>query len=186
MSNRGLLLAVALLVSSSACSDSDPLPTGHYEASGVLTNVPISSLTGWTQCYLDTYATVGTTLAADITAACTKPFILLGCRPVGAPELTVAAMGPRADVFFVTGNAYALPDATHAANGVAWYFDTAFSMGFAQEGDPVNLNSCDVATTPNSNLRLCWHTEGYGGFRCGAQTWLNSSTAWERLVFQAD
>lgn len=151
----------------------------------VVTNLPIASLTGWSQCFLGLYNVVGDNLTTDIPAACTKPKILVGCRPTAADTLTVAAMAPRADVFFVTGNASS-PGVTHAANGVAWYFDDNWSMGFARAGDAVTLNECDVNTATNSNLRLCWHTVAAGGYRCGATTGLNASTAWERIVFHAD
>ena len=37
-------------------------------------------------------------------------------------------------------------------------------------------------------MRLCWHTSGgnmYGGYRCGSNSGLNVSTAFERVVFQS-
>jgi len=161
--------------------------SGSLSFGGVVKNLPISSLTGWSQCFLQLYNVAGGTLNTDIPAACTKANILVGCRATGAATLTLAAMAPRADVFFVTGNVSS-PGVTHLANGVAWYFDDNYSMGFAKGGDAVTLSECDVATTPNSDLRLCWHTlnTAVGGYRCGATTGLNSSTAWERIVFHAD
>ncbi len=155
--------------------------------SGVGTGLAISDLGSWSQCFLGLYNVPGGTLTTDIPAACTKANILVACRQTGASTLTVAAMGPRADVFFVTGNTSS-PGVTHSANGVGWYFDDNWSMGFAKAGDAVTLSQCDVASTPNSDLRLCWHTlsTAVGGYRCGATTGLNSSTAWERIVFNAD
>jgi hypothetical protein len=153
-----------------------------YTFSGVASDVPVGSLSGWTQCYVGPYdATVS---LATLLAQCDQANLLMACRETGSATLTLAAHAPRADVTFDTGAA----NVTHAANGVGWYYSTNWSWGFAVAGDAVDRDSCDVLSQPNGDKRMCWHTGSgnlSGGYRCGTATGLNASTAYERLVFQA-
>ena len=69
-----------------------------------------------------------------------------------------------------------------------------FNTMTAPPADTVTRGQCDTEIDIDSNLRMCWHDgisgaptgELYGGYRCGATVGLNSSTAWERVVYQAD
>src|SRR5829696_906434 len=97
----GVGVAAALLLAMSERS---------FAFSGVQTNVPASSLSGWSVCYSDTYANGSTTLA-DILAACDAPNLLLACRPVGSPDFTVVAHAPRNDVLTDTGTSNVPHDA---------------------------------------------------------------------------
>lgn len=158
-------------------------PAKSFAFSGVVNDLHVTALSGWTQCYLDTYNNTGLT-AAGVLAACTGDNLMLACRPTGSGVLTVAAHAPRADVTFDTGG----NDTPHNANGVGWYFNDDFSWGFAAEGDSIDLNICDISST-NGGSRLCWHTQQsppLGGWRCGTNTNLNSSPSFERVVYQAD
>jgi len=113
---------------------------------------------------------------------CTGSKLLIGCRPVGATTFTLLAMGERDDVIFDVGIGQA---ATHEANGVAWYFNSGYSWGFALGGDTVQRNSCDVANT-NPQYRMCWHTSGdaiSSGYRCGNNYPWNE---YERVIMHAD
>ncbi|MSP60121.1 MAG: hypothetical protein EXR72_07225 [Myxococcales bacterium] len=162
-----------------------------YSFTGVKQSLAIANLTGWTQCHVNTYAANAS--VATILQKCGGNYLLLGCRQAGSATLTLAAMAPRADVIFDTGANNTT--ATHLANGVAWYFSSSHSWGFAPSGDKVNLNSCDNygvgnVVDPNGHgpLRMCWHTAGgslNSGYRCGA-TDLNGSNIWERLVYTAN
>jgi hypothetical protein len=156
----------------------------RYTFSGVRTALPIATLVGWTECYRDLYSNTTTTLAATIQSMCTKANLVVACRAKDATVLDVAATAPRADVFFDTGTT----NTTHIANGVGWYFNGNWSMGYAPAGDGVNRNQCDTLTTPDTGLRLCWHTlnTNGSGYRCGAAVALNGSSAYERLVYHAD
>lgn len=160
-----------------------------YTFSGPLANVPIASLTGWSQCYLDLYSN-GSTSLATIQAACSQANILVGCRLTGSNTLAVAAHAPRTDVFFDTGNG----NVAHNANGSGWYYTSSLSWGFAPQGSPLNRNSCDVtdsASYPGGGasdgaLRLCWHTNGgtlMAGWRCGKPDFLGGN--YERVIYQA-
>jgi len=158
-------------------------PTKGSAFTGVQTDVAVSALTGWTQCYLDTYDNTGLT-TAGVLAACTKDNLMLACRPTGSGVLTVAAHAARADVTFDTGET----NVPNVANGVAWYFGDDFAWGFADGGDSIELNTCDISTD-NAEKRLCWHTQqspGLGGWRCGATTNLNTLPTFERVVYEAD
>jgi hypothetical protein len=152
-----------------------------YYPSGPQQNVAVSTVTGggWTQCYIDTYNTAGTTLESGITSNCTGDYLLLAARPTNGATITLLAAAPRADVLFATSGNNA-----HNANGTDWYFRTAFSMGFTNPNTGLNLNSCDFN---NSGwYRLCWHLGGsYGGYRIGDSVGLNGDTTNQRIVYQA-
>ncbi len=155
----------------------------RFSFSGILQNVNLAATTvGWTECYRDLYGNNNLALANSITTACTKANIMLACRQTGSATLTLAANAPRTDVFFDTG---ANNNVVHNANGVGWYFNNNYSMGFAPLGAAVQRNSADVLA---GATRLSWHTHNFfgGGYRCGDTTGLNNSNAWERIVYQAD
>jgi len=160
-----------------------------FTFSGVMQNVPVASLTGWTQCYTEVYAQ-NTTSIADLRKACSGSLLMMACRTQGSSTLQIAAYAPRADVFFDTG----VGNDTHQANGVGWYFSGSRSWGFAPAGDDVLRDSCDTrdstisAVGTDGDLRLCWHTGGdflQGGWRCGRNDNLNASYLYERVLFQA-
>jgi hypothetical protein len=176
-----------------ACAGGAPCVNGScqqsqlYTFSGVQNNVPIAQLTGWSQCYIDTYANSSTSLST-ILAACSQSKLLLGCRTTGSSTLLVAANAPRVDVIFDTGTS----NTPHNANGVGWYYNSSYSWGFAPQGDVITRNSCDTQDSilspgVNGGLRLCWHT-GNGlintGWRCGMAADIFQSSH-ERLIFQA-
>jgi len=141
----------------------------------------VTSLTGWSLCYSDTYNVNMQGTIATIQSQCTGSKILMACRPNNASTLTLLAWGARTDVFFDTG---AGQNQGHVAGPVVWYYDPNWSWGFASAGDTLMLNECD---TNSGADRLCWHLYmGVGGYRCGATTDLNSSPAWDRLIYQAN
>jgi hypothetical protein len=161
--------------------------TTLYTFTGVQTNVPLTSLAGWTQCLSDDYGTT-LPLTSTILAGCPGSHLLLGCMSTGATALTIAAMGLTSDVTFVTGNNAMGQNHVHTANGVEWYFDNNWAWGYAPAGDAVNLYECDTAGVPDNGLRLCWHTlPNVGGYRCGAASGLNGPavTGWTRVVYSA-
>lgn len=143
----------------------------------------ILSSAGWIECFNSTYALVlNKNAVADVLARCNKSKLLLACRPMTAPNYTLAAMGLRTDVLFNCSNNNTC---THVANGVGWYFSDTYSWGFVSGTDAVSRSSCDTASI-NPIYRLCWHTGSSGGFRCGSTTSLNSATTWQRSVWHAD
>lgn len=158
---------------------------------GVAQNVMPQSLTGWSLCYSEAYGQSALTSLDSIRMACTGSLLMMACRPVGKEALQLAAYAPRADVLFDTGHG----DDPHVANGVGWYFSSSQSWGFAPAGDIITRDSCDTqdsgveSTGVDGELRLCWHTgDNYvkGGWRCGRDENLNTSTGFERLLFQAE
>lgn len=154
-----------------------------YTFQGIRTNLPISSLNGWTECYRRSYADMSAH-PENMVNACTGSKIMLACRATGSNTLTVAAFANREDVFFNTGDG---GNVVHTANGVDWYFSYNYSMGFAPVGQGVQRSSADVQNT-SSNDRLSWHThDSYtGGFRCGSSAWLNNNSEWEKVIYQAN
>jgi hypothetical protein len=152
---------------------------GYYPA-GPRTEVPKSQLEGWQLCFSGLYNQ--TASLATVLAACDGSHLMLAAGPTGGSTLTVLAAAPRADVIFDTGTG----NTPHDANGSGWYYNGSFSWGFAKQGDPIDRSPCDTQST-NPELRLCWHTSGgqlTGGWRAGANTGLNSSTAFTRYIYQ--
>ena len=169
---------------SGPAGNSGPPPVPTYFPTGPQTNVPTSALVGWTQCYQDLYDVNLNTVVSTIQANCNQGHILMACGPVGSSTYELLAAGARADVFTETGNGNA--STTHIANGVGWYFDPSWSWGFVPAGDTPTLDECDTNTTTDDGLRLCWHTiSASGGYRCGSDISLNTSTAFARYVFQS-
>ncbi|MBI2378770.1 MAG: DUF4215 domain-containing protein [Deltaproteobacteria bacterium] len=178
-------------VCGNVCSDptpgcSDGACTTSFTFSGILNDVPVSSLAGWTQCFSESYGNWGTPLET-IAGSCPGSQWLLGCRMQGAELLLVAANAPREDVMFDTGTGN-LP---HDANGVGWYFSPSWSWGFAPQGAPISRNSCDTFESweggPTANQRLCLHTKDgilADGWRCGAA--FGIGPGFERVIFQAN
>jgi LruC domain-containing protein len=165
-----------------------------YSAHGVVNDLPLSSLVGWSLCHAGLYSQFGTSLT-NIRASCDKPNLLLACRRVGSAELKVAAQAHRSDVFFDTG----IGNTPHNANGVGWYYSPNWSWGFAPEGAAILRLSCDIngsgwmgresAENNAWNQRLCWHTflnAVQGGWRCGDAVGLSGYSEYERLIFEAD
>ncbi len=161
-----------------------------YSFSGVQNNVPIASLLGWSQCYVDSYGASGTPLST-ILSQCSKAKLLMGCRTTGSQTLTVAANAPRLDVIFETGSG----QTPHNANGVGWYYTGSYSWGFAPQGSILNRNSCDIIDSQSypgggatdGAQRICWHTSGNAlstGWRCGKPDFLGAG--YERILFHAD
>jgi len=110
--------------------------------------------------------------------ACGGDVIALACRENGSDSFNVVAMGNRAEV--LTPGAQQ-PGGLHEHNGTQWYFANNHSIGFIPVGEGISGGPCDVTAGPN---RLCWHTQGSGGYRCGATTGLNNNANWERVVLQ--
>ncbi len=152
-------------------------------AEGPQVDVPEDMVGGWETCFTDTYADYSQGLTNTILGQdCTGTKLLIGCRPVGATNFTLLAMGEREDVIFDVGQG---EGSTHEANGVAWYYSNEWSWGFALAGDIVQRWSCDVAEG-NNQYRMCWHTGGDAlneGYRCGDQYPWND---YERVIMHAE
>jgi hypothetical protein len=120
----------------------------------------------------------------DILAACDGEILMMGCRPEGAEDLTLAAMGERAVVLTDLGDERA-PGNLH--NGANWYFARSWSWGFAPPDAGLHRETCDVAAD-NVDRRMCWHTAGgtlNGGYRCGARLPVGVPR-YERLIYHRD
>lgn len=190
---------VGVGVFASAASAAPPPPYYPY---GPQQNVPVSTVTssGWTQCFIDTYAGDLHAALPGLLSSCTEDYLMLAGRPTGSSSLTLLAAAPRGDVLFDTGPTCpvdcSFPSATHTANGSAWYFhddDGRFdgSWGFAAAGDPVANYQCDVGDIfhgyGDSTNRLCWHLlHGFGGLRLGSLTFLTGDSGYERLVLESN
>ena len=135
----------------------------RYDASGPQLDVPEVDLIGWEACYVGDINLAAP--LAVIMGACTGSELMLACRDAGSDSFSLLAHAPRADVLFDTGG----NSTPHDANGTGWYYNDNWSWGFAPEGEPINLNSCDVEGAGNED-RLCWHTSAANltpGYRCG-------------------
>lgn len=156
--------------------------TSLYRFSGIVQNLPVASLSGWTQCFSAPYGNRNA-YSGNMQAACTGSKIMLACRATGSSTLQLAAYANRSEVFLDTGVG---GNTVHTANGVDWYYSPNYSMGFVPVGAGVRRNSADILSTFN-NQRLSWHTHSWHpqGYRCGA-TRTNSSMTLEKVIFQAN
>ncbi len=139
---------------------------------------------GWRVCFTGLYGQSGESIDA-LLAGCGGGQMLIGCRPVGANALTLAAEGLRPEVIRNVGNA---SGAFNPHNGVAFYYDPTHSWGFAPLGEPLQRTSCDTQITLPEQ-RMCWHAGGAnvleGGYRCGGN-FLNGDNNWQRQVYTRD
>jgi hypothetical protein len=81
---------------------------------------------------------------AQVIEACSEDILMLGCRPAGNENLTLAAMGERA---FVLADQAQNRNPVNLHNEVNWYFSDRWSWGFAPPGEAVSRNSCDTGNT---------------------------------------
>lgn len=139
---------------------------------------------GFSVCYNEYYGSVLGATAQTVKTPCTQDILLVACRQTDSNLLTAAAMALNAEVFFDSGSGVS---DSHVSNGTQWYYSANLSFGFAGAGDPLTRQACDTNSV-NPENRLCWHTSdvGSGGYRCGANTSLNSSSAWQKVVYQRD
>jgi hypothetical protein len=170
---RTLGLAAALVAS--------PAAAVTYLPVGPQLNVAVSTVTGggWTQCFSATMAVSFGTSAATTLAGCTGDRLLVAGRETGSSTFLVLAQALKTDVLFNTGAAN--NGVTNIANGTGWYNADNWSFGFAPAGEAVTKFECDT----NSGLgRLCIHTlAGVGGYRINNNLGLNSSSAFEKVIF---
>ncbi|MEE2787111.1 MAG: MopE-related protein [Myxococcota bacterium] len=148
---------------------------------GVRTNVPVETLAdaGFEPCFSTPYNSANHRVEAMIDS-CHQDEWVVACRRVDAVDYLVAATGLRVEILTDVGQEIA---AVHAHNGVDWYFNDDYSMGYAASGTPVERRRCDMGNEA-AEQRLCWHTTNgllTSGYRCGAHV-LNMSGAWERIV----
>ncbi len=94
---------------------------------------------------------------------------------------TVAAGGQRSVVFAVTPR-----DTPTLENGSYFYLTANKSIGFAPNStiNQVNADVENICDAGNGDLRLSWHLSGFGGWRAGCSTGLNSSPQ-PRAVYQS-
>ena len=175
-----LLAAVATAAFTSSASAATYIPVGPQ------TNVEVATVTGggWSECYSSTYGSTGQSVASILKGCNNGDSLMLAAREIGSDTFLVLAQALRADVLFDTGRS----NVTHNANGTEWYFSDNYSWGFAPGGETVTRNSCDT-TNRGSGDRLCWHTRAgniNGGWRAGSNTGLNSSDAFERVIYTAN
>ncbi|MCB9547808.1 MAG: hypothetical protein H6706_18455 [Myxococcales bacterium] len=148
--------------------------------SGVRTNVPTGDVVGWQECHRSLYGQSGLSMA-QVQQQCNGDQIMYGCQQNGAATWQVLAQGARAAVFRDTGNG----NNPTIDNNVAWYFSTAWSLGFAPVGQAISRNSCDTQNGL-AEQRICWHSSGgnmNGGWRCGANTGLNGNNGYTRVIW---
>jgi hypothetical protein len=154
-----------------------------YLFSGILSNVSVSTLAGWTKCYSESFG-MSSTSTSSLKSSCSKNRVLLSCRTASNPNvLLLAAYADRSAVFNTsTANGNSMVN----SNNVGWYYGDSYSMGFAPAGATISRNSCDTAS---GSQHMCWHTSSNtisGGYRCGDATGLNGSSDYVREAFHAD
>ena len=184
--------AVAGVAQAEVCDGIDNDCNGAVDDSGVCIPVGVQqnldaaqvAAAGWQVCHSSRYSQAGFGLA-EVQAACQGMYVMMACRPVGAPAYALAAAGEYGAVFLDVG---AGEGASHLHNGVQWYYSPSWSWGFAPGGFGVNRFSCDYNDGGQvaPELRMCVHTSGNAidqGYRCGAND-LNFAPDWERVILR--
>ena len=154
-----------------------------YFPYGPQTNVNEERVTsgGWTECHSESMTVHQSPSSLDaIMRRCSKSNLIMGCRKVGSPTITLLAAAPDGkEALKVTGASGQI------INGSKWYRATGSSYGFAHERSSVRLSSADPGTE-KAEMRLSYHISGSGGYRCGSTKSLNNNNGWERLYYHAD
>lgn len=156
---------------------------------GVKTNVSRATIeaAGWIACYEQTYGEPTNTTTQNLRDACRGRgvFLLVGCVENATPDNVIAAAADLEDVVLPTAD-----DVHHTyregEGNVSWYLVFGKSFGFFETGDGVSQNSADTATGSFPAHRLSWHAHegsGVGGYRCGAQKYLNGSATWTKIIW---
>lgn len=154
---------------------------------GIKTGLAKSVLVGWAPCYVASYSDE-TTTAATLLVQCAKAKLFIACGKKLDLTFQIGAFGDRAQIFKSTGDGNTTSVTNH--NDVDFYYSPAKSMGFAQAGSGVNLNTCDTGSgaTPS---RMCWHMAAQkfsAGYRCGDWTGNVPTTDndYQRYIYQRD
>ncbi|KAL9641419.1 hypothetical protein ABK040_013348 [Willaertia magna] len=145
-----------------------------FYVSGVVENVQIGKLKGWTLFYHKPYH--HPTTEVDLQPA-KGTRILVGARHKNSNSLALCAMGRKEKVLKET-----FENETTKENGCYFYHWKNHSFGFS-DTNVVQLGTADLST--DSKLKLSWHLTGRGGYRCGLLTSLNESKEWEKMLFYA-
>ena len=146
-------------------------------------DVPVTSVTsgGWRECFKQAYRdSFDSNIVTSIMESyCKGSDIMLACRKENFASIQLLAWAPRSCVF--TNTTGTSGSVTTNCQGTEWYFSKSYSWGFAAGGDTVSKSSCDKASSGSPNKRLCFHTDGSTGYRCGNT---GSSSSYELLIFQ--
>ena len=154
-------------------------PESQLAFEGVRTAIPVDELTelGFESCFSTAYNSVIQGLDA-IFERCRFDEWVLACRPNGAANYTVAATGLKAEILTDLGNELGV----HTHNGVDWYYNDSYSMGFAAQGTGVRRTSCDTLDVESENCAGIQSNGFSGGYRCGDTKALNGNADWERVI----
>ena len=170
---------------------------------GTHTNLTVSSLAGWKECYRSTYDIPFN--ISVLKTSCNGSQLLVACRSVDNQNiLTLAGIGQKEDVLHPC-----LPNPcklnrkskkkrkklrcpfnyrcmTQAKRGVGWYNANNQTWGFVRGSLSFVVNPCDSSSL-DSDYRLCWTSRSVyrqdSGDRCGSTKSLQNSRKWERLIY---
>jgi hypothetical protein len=142
---------------------------------GILLNVPVSSLGNYRVCMDVPYSDVS---SQDKLAACANDpsqYVAVGAKQAGSSTLALVAVARASEAFSQHCDA-------RSANGAYWYNCAGKSFGFAPTSS-VSLGSADTASDQCAS-RLSWHMDGSsGGYRAGCTTDLNSASSYYKQIY---
>jgi hypothetical protein len=159
-----------------------PVSAATYLPVGPQTNVSLSTVTGggWSLCYSAPMGTPFGNQASATLSGCTGNLIMMAGRETGSSTLLLLAQTSTADALNPTGAGNNGVFTT--SNGSDWFYNDSYSWGFKPVGSPYSKTECGSGA-----LSMCIHTFDFvGGFSIGTISGLNSSTAYEKLVFTAN
>ena len=173
------ILIASLLTAAAAM----PAAAASYMPVGPQTNVSISTVTGggWTLCYSALMGTPFGNSASTTLANCHGDRVMLAGRETGSDTLLALAQTTFADAFADTGASDNGVFTT--SNGADWFYADNWSWGFKPVDASFTKFYCSF-TAPEGSM--CVHALNWvGGFSINDIIWLNSSSAYEKLVFVA-
>ncbi len=150
---------------------------------GIQTDIDTTTLTnnGWS---LNFQSVWGSQAAHDyemFAGIALDEYVFIGALDTNTTNIALGAAILYSDLLsYTTGNN------TNDYNGASWYFRNDYSMGFADIGETISLNSADTSTDSGALSKLSWHMhDDYtAGYRVG-NYFSNNSGAFEKVVFRA-
>ena len=141
--------------------------------SGIMLNVPVSSLGNYRVCMDVPYSDVSS--QAKLAACSNDPsqYVAVGAKQAGSSTLALVAVARASEAFSQHCDA-------RLANGAYWYNCDGRSFGFAPSSS-ISLSSADTLSDQCA-YRLSWHL-GSGGWRAGCRTDLNSDTNYYKQIY---
>ena len=150
---------------------------------GIQTDIDTSVLTdnGWSLNFQSGWGDQGAFDHVMFDGIALDEYVFIGALDTGTNNIALGAAILYSDLLnYTSGNN------TNDYNGASWYHREDYSMGFADIGESVTLNSADTSVDNGDISKLSWHMHSWhtAGYRVGDFN-SNSDGVFEKVVFRA-